>query len=162
MENPNVFVKSMVSWPVQIIDNNYSINRVWDRKGARIPIPRDTFQALCYTPGVEYMLKQGMLVVEDEQILEDAGFVADNLPKVVLTNEIMDEYLSSARQNWELKNFVKELTYEQRMEFANYAINHNCTDRSKCDTLSMKFDENSEHDYIINVNESIQNNREDA
>ena len=61
MENKKVMLINMVNRRVGIDVPDLRLSRVWERKGAKKPIDLDVLKEAFYDPGVEYLLREGIL-----------------------------------------------------------------------------------------------------
>ena len=67
--NDKIVVKSMSSGKVIINSPNLRFKREWPRKNAKVNIDAELLKELLYEPGVEYMVKSGLLFIEDMDLL---------------------------------------------------------------------------------------------
>ena len=95
----------------------------WNKKGAFHLIPRDTLMQSFYNCSLEYLVKNGLLVVEDKQFLQDIGLIAEE-DLFELTDNIKKKSLSVMPVR-ELEELIKKMSPHQIEELASYAIANN-------------------------------------
>ena len=71
--NDKIYVKSMVDGVIGINLPDLHLKKEWPRKGTRLPINKEVLMEAFYTPGVEYMFKEGMLFIEDMDFKIEMG-----------------------------------------------------------------------------------------
>ena len=122
-----IFVTSMVNHKIGIKMPDLNLKIVWEKKGAKKPIPADKLQMAMYDSGVEYMFNQGMLVVENTEAKKEL-----NLEEVVpaLTDKQKENLWKNATLI-DFKQRIKELPYEQIKLLADWAVENNVTDYEK-------------------------------
>lgn len=135
MIDKKVMVKNETNSRLGINLPDIQLKRIWEKKGAIKPIPFDTLQQALYSPGVEYMFKQGMLSIEDRQVRIDLGLEEeDSTTVVVLSDEQKRRYLSNLPMR-EFKEELGKLQYEQINSLVDYAIQEELTNMDKCEYL---------------------------
>lgn len=137
MENKQVMITNTSKSRVVINVPDLHLRRVWEKKGAKKPIEFSVLQQAFYTPSVEYLLRQGILYIEDMDVKVALGLEEENaetLNIVVLNDNDMHRYLT-AMPIFEFKQKVKELGREQLQALVDYAIEHELTSYDKCDFL---------------------------
>ena len=117
------------------------LKRLWERKGAKKTIPFDVLQEAFYDPSVEYLLRQGILVIDDMDVkialgLEDesAREPGAKLNVVVLKDEDIQRLLTVV-PIYEFKERVKELPKEQVQNIIDYAVAHELANFEKSEFL---------------------------
>ena len=65
MENKQVELVSTINAYVGIDVPDLHLKRLWERKGAKKSIPLDVLREAIYDPSVEYLLREGILYIED-------------------------------------------------------------------------------------------------
>jgi len=65
MENKQVELISTIDAYVGIDVPDLHLKRLWERKGAKKSIPLEVLREAIYDPSVDYLLRQGILYIED-------------------------------------------------------------------------------------------------
>ena len=65
MEDKQVVLISTINAYVGIDVPDLHLKRLWERKGAKKTIPMSVLREAFYDPSVEYLLRQGILYIED-------------------------------------------------------------------------------------------------
>ena len=155
MENKQVMVTNMAKSRIVINVPDLRLKRVWEKKGAKKPVDFETLQQAIYDPSVEYLLREGILVIDDMEVkialgLEEEGATTPSI--IVLTDADLQRYLT-AMPIFEFRQKVRELGREQIQALVDYAIENELTPMDKCDILK----EMTQTDII----RAVQLNRED-
>lgn len=140
MENKQVMITNMVKSRVGINVPDLHLKRVWEKKGAKKPIDFDTLQQAFYDPSVEYLLREGMLYIDDQEVRVALGLEdpEDEETKIIiLSDNDMNRYLT-LMPSFEFKEKVGELGREQLQALVEYAIEHELTGYEKCEILKEK------------------------
>ena len=128
MENKKVIVTNMVNRRVGMTLPDLHFKRTWEEKGAKKPIDLEILEQAIYDPGVEYMFRQGILAIDDMEVKKFLGLEPEDATEpeniIILTDAQRKRYLTVAPIS-ELKEIMKSISYEQRLEMANYAIENN-------------------------------------
>lgn len=136
--NEKVIITSMVSGRIGLVLPHMHINKVWPKKGTKLPIEKDILREAIYEPGVEYMFKQGLLYIEDmdfkiELGLEEEGTKA---PKNIVP---MDEkYMIRVLKNMpitEMQMAIKGMNDNQKRELIDFASEQNDIQFDRMDVL---------------------------
>lgn len=136
--NEKVIVTSMVSGRIGLVLPHMHINKVWPKKGTKLPIEKDILREAIYEPGVEYMFKQGLLYIEDmdfkiELGLEEEGTQA---PKNIVP---MDEkYMIRVLKNMpiaEMQMAIQGMNDNQKRELIDFASEQNDIQFDRMDVL---------------------------
>lgn len=141
MENKQVVLTSMVDAYVGINVPDLRLKRLWERKGAKKTIPLDVLREAFYDPSVEYLLRQGILYIDDLDVKIELGLEEESArePDAQLNIQILtdDEIrrLLTVMPIFEFKEKLKELNREQVKNIADYAIKHEITNFEKAECL---------------------------
>ena len=130
---------------VSTVNGNIGINlphlnyrKDWPCKGAKVMIKKEILEEALYDPGVEYMLNNGMLYIEDLEAKKALGLEPEDADEpeniIVLTEKQMKRYLTVAPAR-ELKEVLSKLSPEQRKNFVDFAIDNNITAVDRCEML---------------------------
>ena len=141
MENKQVTLTSTVEAVVGIDVPDLHLKRLWERKGAKKKIPFDVLQEAFYDPSVEYLLREGILYIDDLDVKialgledEDAKEPGAQLKIQLLKDEEINRILT-VMPMYEFKEKMKALTKEQVQAVITYAIEHEVTSYEKCEFL---------------------------
>lgn len=132
-----IFVTSMVYGTVGVSSPTLRRRYEWQRKGAKVKVPYGDLEDLVYDPGFEYMIRNGILYIEDMDVkvalgLEDEDSEELNI-KILTDTEI--EALLKPEKRLVLEKTMKENSLEQNKIIAQYAIEHGLTDTSINDII---------------------------
>lgn len=111
------------------------LKRNWAKKGAKIAIDKEVLEEAMYDPGVEYMFQSGILYIENmEQKIElglepEGATTPQNI--IVLTDNEKKEWMSSAKQAWQLKEELEKLSHEGKKDFCDFCIENELLDSKK-------------------------------
>ena len=141
MENKQVTLVSTIDAYVGIDVPDLHLKRLWERKGAKKTIPLDVLREAFYDPSVEYLLRQGILYIDDLDVKIDLGLEDESarepgakLNVVVLKDDEINRLLTVV-PIYEFKNKIKELPKEQVQNIVDYAVTHEITNFEKCEFL---------------------------
>ena len=137
MENKQVTLTNTIKSRVGINVPELMLKRVWEKKGVKKSIDFETLQQAFYDPSVEYLLREGILYIDDMEVkialgLEEEGATAPNI--VVLSDSDLHRYLT-AMPTFEFREKVKSLGREQVQSLVDYAIEKELTSYDKCEIL---------------------------
>ena len=79
--NERVIVTSMVSGRIGLVLPRMHINKVWPKKGTKLPVEKDILREAIYEPGVEYLFKQGLLYIDDMDFKIELGLESEEAKK---------------------------------------------------------------------------------
>lgn len=155
MENKQVMITNTIKSRVGINVPELHLKRVWEKKGVKKPIDFETLQQAFYDSSVEYLLREGILYIDDMEVkialgLEEEGAKAPSI--IVLSEADLNRYLT-VMPLFEFKEKIKTLGREQIQALVDYAIEKELTPYDKCEILK----EITQTDII----RAVQLNRED-
>lgn len=141
MENKQVTLTSTINAYVGIDVPDLHLKRLWERKGAKKTIPLDVLREAFYDPSVEYLLRQGILYIDDLDVKIELGLEEESarqpgakLNIQVLKDEEINRLLTVV-PIYEFKEKIKEFNKEQVQMIIDYAIIHEITDFEKSEFL---------------------------
>ena len=126
--NERVMVTSMVSGRIGLVLPRLHINKVWPKKGTKLPIEKDVLREAIYEPGVEYMFKNGILYIEDMDFKIELGLEEEGAKTPTAIIPVDERYLERVLKRMplvEMKKVVKEMNDNQRRELVDYAAEQN-------------------------------------
>lgn len=128
MNEDMVMVKSMTKGIVGFNLPDLKLRKEWPKKGARLPISKDILREAIYTPGVEYMFKNGILFIEDMEFKKELGLEPEDATEpenvIELDDKKMARYITFMPVS-DLKKEIEKLSLNQRKDLVDYAIEHN-------------------------------------
>lgn len=137
MENKQVMITNTIKSRVGINVPDLHLKRVWEKKGVKKPIDFETLQQAFYDPSVEYLLREGILYIDDMEVKIALGLEAEDaeVPAIViLSDNDLKRYLT-AMPTFEFKEKIKTLGREQIQALVDYAIENELTPYDKCEIL---------------------------
>lgn len=141
MENKQVVLTSTIDAFVNIDVPELRLKRLWERKGAKKTIPLDVLREAFYEPSVEYLLRQGILYIDDLDVKIELGLEEESArePNAKLNIQILKDEdinrLLTVVPMYDFKDRLKDYTKEQIQEIVDYAIAHDFTNFDKCEYL---------------------------
>lgn len=132
-------LRSTVNAHIGIRAPSANYRRDWYKKGAVHPIDADVLEEIFYDPGVEAMLRDGLLeIVDDMPMMIKLGLEEPDSVKptnvIILSEADMDRYIS-VKPTHELRDILKKISKEQRTEFARYAIEKELSDMERAEII---------------------------
>lgn len=142
MENKQIYLKNLINSIVVINVPDLHLNRVWERKGARKPIPADTLREAIYDPSVEYLLWNGILEIEDAEFRKEIGLEgAETSPETYLVpSDAEMKRLLTVMPIYDFKDKVAKMNREQVQAIVAFAIEHDLIDYDKDEVLKQIID----------------------
>lgn len=138
MENKQVVLTNTIKSRVGINVPELLLKRTWEKKGVKRTIDLDTLREAFYYPSVEYLLKEGILYIEDMEVKIELGLEEPEATEptaiVVLSENEMQRYMN-AMPIFEFKEKVKKLGREQLQALVDFAIENKYTSFDKCEFL---------------------------
>lgn len=95
------------------------------QKGARVKIDKDVFDEMIYSPGVDAMLKTGMLYIDDMSIKKEIGLEPEDATEPVNIIELTParlKRLATAMPLPEFKAEMQKMSEVMQREVANYMV----------------------------------------
>ena len=133
----NVFVVSTVNGNVGFSIPELRFKRVWQKKKARFPVPKDVLREAIFYPGVSYLFEKGILYIEDLDFKKEIGLEPYDAVKetIVLLEDKMIERMLTNMPIAEFRAEFKKLTDVQMKEVAQYAVDHAMIDMNKAEIM---------------------------
>lgn len=127
-----VKVKNLTTGTIVVNVPDLRLHRIWERKGAIKVIDDEILQEAFYDPGVEYLFKQGMLKIEDEEVVEQ---IDPEIKNVIVLDDAQMRGMLKGKPLGEFKEKLKELPREQIFALVEFAIQNELIDMAKNDVL---------------------------
>lgn len=136
-------IKNLINSRVVIEDPNTRTSRVWEKKGAVRTIEMENLEELIYTPGVEYMFREGILdIIEPnrEEILVKLGLQEEDGSNkiIILSDEDKKKLMSDNTTVTNFRKRISKLPKEQVNELVNYCVDNKILNYEKVDILKSK------------------------
>lgn len=122
--NEKVIVTSMVNGRIGLVLPHMHINKVWPKKGTKLPVDKDILREAIYEPGVEYMFKQGLLYIEDMNFKIELGLEQEGTEVPTEIIPVDEKYLNRVLKLMpivEMKKAVEAMNDNQIRELVDYA-----------------------------------------
>lgn len=124
---------------VSIVKRDLNLNRQWPRKGSEAKIPFDVLEEALYDPGVEYMFKTGILYIKDMQDKIDLGLEPPDATTpqniILMSDEEKKEYMGLRHSPEELREKLKQMSFETKKDFCDYVIQNELLDAGKATVI---------------------------
>lgn len=133
-----VKIKNTTNGRIGINIPDLKLSRIWEKKNVIKYIDFDDLEQALYDSGVEYMIRQGMLEIEDMEVkialgLEEEGTTTP-VNIIVLSEKEMERYLK-VLPIVDFKKKVADLPKEQIYNLLDYAIEKEIIQLDKNDIL---------------------------
>lgn len=136
--NERVNVTSMVSGRIGLVLPRMHINKVWPKKGTKLPVEKDVLREAIYEPGVEYMFKEGLLYIDDMDFKIELGLEEEGTTKPENIIPIDEKYLIRVLKNMpiaEMKMAVAKMNDNQKRELVDFASEQNDISFDRMDVI---------------------------
>lgn len=151
-----VKVINMVNHQVHVGSDELRFSRTWPRKDAVVQIESDILNELMYDPGFEYMIRTGILYIEDMNVKKDLGLEPEDATEpeniIVLTDAQRKDYMIKLPIA-EFDEKVRKLGIEQQKALVDFAIKNRYGDFEKSKILK----ELTGRDVVKAIQLSMQN-----
>jgi hypothetical protein len=138
MENKQVTLTNTIKSRVGINIPELLLKRTWEKKGVKRNIDMNTLREAFYYPSVEYLLREGILYIDDMDVKIELGLEEpeSTVPTaiVILSENDMQRYMTTL-PIYEFKEKVRSLGKEQVQALVDYAIENKLTSFDKCEFL---------------------------
>ena len=133
-----VKIKNTTNGRIGINIPDLKLSRIWEKKNVIKYIDFDDLEQALYDSGVEYMIRQGMLEIEDMEVkialgLEEEGTTTP-VNIIVLSEKEMERYLNVI-PIVDFKKKIADLPKEQIYNLLDYAIEKEIIQLDKNDIL---------------------------
>ena len=138
MENKQVTLTNTIKSRVGINVPELMLKRTWEKKGVKRNIDFNTLREAFYYPSVEYLLREGILYIDDMDVKIELGLEEPEAKAptaiVILSDSDMQRYMTTM-PIYDFKDKVQNLGKEQVQALVDYAIENKHTSFDKCDYL---------------------------
>lgn len=129
-----VYVTSTVRGNITVSVPQINFRRTWTKKGMRIAIEKEKLDEMQFDPGFEYMLRKGILYIEDMQVKKDLGLEPEDAEKpvniLIFDNKSMEEILKQPL--WRFKEMIGKYSVDQCRNLADYMLEKKAFDYDRC------------------------------
>lgn len=136
-----VIVKSMTNGRIGVTIPDLKIRKNWPRKGSTVTFNKSDLQEAMFDPGFEYMLKTGILYIEDMDVkkeLELEPQEAKEPTNIIVFTDAQMKRLCTVAPLRDFKEALEKVSVEQARALADYAIQNNMMDFDKAEVLKKK------------------------
>lgn len=133
-----VKIINMVDHVVHVGSDELRFNRTWPRKDAVVAVESDLLNELMYDPGFEYMIRTGILYIEDMEVKKELGLEPEDAiepENIIVLNDAQRKDLMIKVPIAEFEEKVNKLGKEQQKALVDYAIEHRYGDFEKSKIL---------------------------
>jgi hypothetical protein len=133
-----VKIINMVDHVVHVGSDELRFNRTWPRKDAVVTVDSDLLNELMYDPGFEYMIRTGILYIEDMDVKKELGLEPEDAiepENIIVLNDAQRKDLMIKVPLTEFEEKVNKLGKEQQKALVDYAIEHRYGDFEKSKIL---------------------------
>lgn len=138
MSDKKINVISKVRYPITVSFPWLRFERTWEREGAVKAIDYDIVQEGMSDPGFEYMIRTGMLYIEDMEVKKELDIEPEDATKpvnVIVYNDDEIKALLTTKTAKQLENALNKISEEQQKNIARKAVDMKITDLEKCRIL---------------------------
>ena len=125
MENNSMIMVTSASDHTLVINvPELTLHKTWKKRGAKYPIDRKVLFQAFYEPSVEGLFRDGKLTTNDVEFLKEVGLIEESAAEIISLTEAYITRLMKTMPVTELKKELEKLSFSQREELANYAVEH--------------------------------------
>jgi hypothetical protein len=136
--NERVMVTSMVSGRIGLVLPRLHINKVWPKKGTKLPVEKEVLREAIYEPGVEYMFKQGLLYIDDMDFKIELGLEEEGTKAPTNVIPMDEKYMSRVLKLMpiaEMKKAISGMNDNQKRELIDFASEQNDISFDRMDVI---------------------------
>lgn len=136
--NERVMVTSMVSGRIGLVLPRLHINKVWPKKGTKLPVEKEVLREAIYEPGVEYMFKQGLLYIDDMDFKIELGLEEEGTKAPTNVIPMDEKYMSRVLKLMpiaEMKKAIGVMNDNQKRELIDFASEQNDISFDRMDVI---------------------------
>lgn len=136
--NERVMVTSMVSGRIGLVLPRLHINKVWPKKGTKLPVEKDVLREAIYEPGVEYMFKQGLLYIDDMDFKIELGLEEEGTKTPTNVIPMDEKYMARVLKLMpiaEMKKAINAMNDNQKRELIDFASEQNDISFDRMDVI---------------------------
>lgn len=136
--NERVMVTSMVSGRIGLVLPRLHINKVWPKKGTKLPVEKEVLREAIYEPGVEYIFKQGLLYIDDMDFKIELGLEEEGTKAPTNVIPMDEKYMSRVLKLMpiaEMKKAISAMNDNQKRELIDFASEQNDISFDRMDVI---------------------------
>ena len=136
--NERVMVTSMVRGRIGPVLPRLHINKVWPKKGTKLPVEKEVLREAIYEPGVEYMFKQGLLYIDDMDFKIELGLEEEGTKAPTNVIPMDEKYMSRVLKLMpiaEMKKAIGGMNDNQKRELIDFASEQNDISFDRMDVI---------------------------
>jgi hypothetical protein len=114
------------------------INKVWPKKGTKLPVEKDVLREAIYEPGVEYMFKQGLLYIDDMDFKIELGLEEEGTKTPTNVIPMDEKYMARVLKLMpiaEMKKAISGMNDNQKRELIDFASEQNDISFDRMDVI---------------------------
>ncbi len=139
MSDKKVNVISKVRYPITVSFPELRFSRTWEREGAVKAIDYDIVQEGMSDPGFEYMIRTGMLYIEDLEVKKELDIEPEDAKEpvniIIYSDKEIKELFSTKKTLKAFETALEKTTDEQRKNIAYKAVDIKLNDLEKARAL---------------------------
>ncbi|MBQ4122234.1 hypothetical protein IJD44_00695 [bacterium] len=132
-----VYIVSTVRGTIGVNVPQLNFKRTWNKKGMKIPVEREKLDEMQFDPGFEYMLRQGILYIEDMQVKKDLGLEPEDAKEptniLIFNEKTMEDIMNQPL--WRFKELIGKYSVDQCKNLADYVLEKKKFDYEKCSVI---------------------------
>ena len=136
--NDKIVVKSMSTGRIVIDLPDLRFKREWPKKYSKVTVDAEVLKEALYDPGVEYMINNGLLFIEDMDFKKEVGLEPEDAKEPVnlvpLDEKLMQRILKFMPIS-QVGEELKKLNVEQRRMLVTYAIENEMISMDRVDIV---------------------------
>jgi hypothetical protein len=128
----------MVSGRIGLVLPRLHINKVWPKKGTKLPVEKEVLREAIYEPGVEYMFKQGLLYIDDMDFKIELGLEEEGTKAPTNVIPMDEKYMSRVLKLMpiaEMKKAISAMNDNQKRELIDFASEQNDISFDRMDVI---------------------------
>lgn len=132
-----VYVTSTVRGSITVSVPQINFRRTWTKKGMRIPVEKEKLEEMQFDPGFEYMLRKGILYIEDMQVKKDLGLEPEDAKEPVNILVFNDKAIEDILKQpvWRFKELIGKYSVDQCKNLADYMLEKKLFDYERCSVV---------------------------
>lgn len=137
--NKKVKVQSTVNASVVVDVPAIHFRKVWPRKGFSTTLTYEQLEQAVYEPGAEYLFRNGILYIDNMDVKKALGLepeeATEKNPTIKVLSEAEKKNVVQKMSLEELKDLLRTLPREQKIDLANYAAENDINSMDKAELL---------------------------
>lgn len=104
-------------------------------KNSVYAVEKEDLEQLLYEPGIDYMIRSGMLYIEDMDVKKELGLEPEDATEpvnIIVLDDTQRRRYMTVMPLHDFKEAIEKLSYEQLQQLADFAIANRLADLEKC------------------------------